>query len=379
MTTKKKVSAKTSRSSSAEPQTMEELLKDLGKKLHGLKKGEEIEGVITDINKKLILIDIGAKTEGVVINNEYAAVKDFSQFLKVGEKIQAVVVSPENEKGQILLSLKKAASNHKWNLLEEYLKTSEVIEVRGLEVNKGGLITRIFDVRGFIPASQFSQKFLGKIEDLQNRLIKVKVIEVDRQKNRLIFSEKAVSEAEILENQKVALGKVKKGEVYEGIISGVMPFGVFVRVEVGNGKSKKEGLFLEGLVHISEISWGKVDNVKTMFSVGKKIKVKVLEIDKTSARLNLSIKRLSGDPWDKIEKRFPTDKKVKGEVSRLVAFGAFVNLEPGIEGLIHISKIPAEYEMKVGKQVKVYVESIDKEKRRMSLGLVLTEKPVGYK
>ncbi len=376
---KKKVSAKTSRSSRREPQTMEELLKSLGKKLHGLKRGEEIEGVITDINKKLVLIDIGAKTEGVVINAEYAAAKDFVQFLKIGEKIQAMVVSPENEKGQILLSLKKAASNHKWNLLEEYLKTEEIIEVRGLEVNKGGLITRIFDIRGFIPASQFSQKFLGKIEDLQNKLIKVKVIEVDRKKNRLIFSEKAVSEAEILENQKTALSKVKKDKVYEGIISGVMPFGVFVRVEVKSDKTKKEKLFLEGLVHISEISWGKVDNVKKMFTVGKKIKVKVLEIDENSARLNLSIKRLSDDPWDKIEERYPIDKRVKGEISRLVAFGAFVNLEPGIEGLIHISKVPAEYEMKVGKKVKVYVESIDKEKRRMSLGLVLTEKPVGYK
>ncbi len=362
------------------PQTMEELLEKTDYKLKVLNKGEEEVGTVTDITESAVLVDIGAKTEGLVTDKEYKKAEEFISKLEVGDEVTAEVISPENEKGQILLSLQRAADAHKWNLLEQYQDTGKVIEVRGLRVNKGGLIARKFGIRGFIPASQFGRQYLGKIDDLQNEKVKVKIIEVDRSKNRLIFSEKAVSEADVIEKQEEALKEVEIGEVYEGVVSGVKPFGVFVRVIIDeNGDDEDENLFLEGLVHISEISWERVENVKSRFNVGDRVKVKVIALEEDSAKLNLSIKRLKPDPWESIEEKYPEDKKVKGKITRLVAFGAFVELEPGIEGLIHISKIPADFSMDVGDKVEVYIESIDKEKRRMSLGLVLTEKPVGYK
>jgi len=234
-------------------------------------------------------------------------------------------------------------------------------------------------VRGFIPSSQFGHRFLGKLKELQNRVFKAKVIEVDQEKNRLIFSEKAVSEMALLAQKKKVLKKVKAQGIYEGIVSGIMPFGIFVRVPITIAKSSKEEVFLEGLVHISEVSWEKVNDLNKLFHPGQKVKVKVLNIDEKLAKLNLSIKQLSSDPWLTLVKKYSKDKKAEGEVIRLVSFGAFVQLEPGIEGLIHISKIPADYDIKVGKKVNVYIENIEPEKRRMSLSLVLTEKPVGYK
>lgn len=369
---KKKPAKKTSSSVKVQAKTMEDLLKNFGDKIHGLKKNDQLEGIITDISRRAVLVDIGAKTEGMVIGKAFEAARDFVDHLKIGEKIKVNVLSPENDKGQIILSLRQAASSYNWTLFEEYLSSQKPIEVRGLEVNRGGLIVRAMGVRGFVPASQLGRKYLGKPDLLQNIVFKAKVIEVNQEKNRLIFSEKQVSEAAALAAKKDALKKVKIGDVLKGKVSGVMPFGIFIQIE-------DKDLFLEGLVHISEISWERVEDLNRLFKVGDKIKVKVLEVDHDSGRLNLSLKQLLEDPWDKAAKEYKQEKKAKGKVTRLVAFGAFVQLEPGVEGLIHISKIPAEFNIKVGQKIDVYIESVDREKRRMSLGLVLKEKPVGYK
>jgi small subunit ribosomal protein S1 len=364
------------------PQTMEELLKVTGYELKGLKKGQKVEGLITDVTKKMILIDIGAKTEGVVIDKEYEIAREMMQDLKIGDTVEAFVGSPENDRGQILLSLRQTAMNKRWEIFDELLKTGKSIDVRGLEVNKGGIIVKIQGVRGFVPSSQFGREYLGRLNDLQNRDFSVKVIEVDREKNRLIFSEKAVSEQESLAQQSEALKQVKVGDELEGMVSGIMPFGVFIRANVKpkSAKSKKdEGLFLEGLVHISEISWEKVDNPGEYFKTGDKIKVKVIGVDEKSSRLNLSVKQLLDDPWTKMAKEYPEGSKVKGEITKLAAFGAFVNLAPGVDGLIHISKIPTDKEFKAGQKIECFVEQVDLEHRRMSLSLALIKKPVGYK
>lgn len=371
-TPKKKAPKRVAKTYAKPPKNMEELIKQTGYQLHGLKKGNHLEGTVTNISKHTVLVDIGAKTEGMVLGKPFENAQDFIKDLKIGDKVNVTVLSPENDKGQILLSLRQAASDFKWNLFDQYLKTEEAVEIRGLEVNKGGLIVRVMGIRGFVPASQLGRKYLGKPEELQNRLFKARVIEVDREKNRLIFSEKMISEAEAIAAKKDALKTVKIGQEMEGKVSGIMPFGIFVQI----GQDK---MLLEGLVHISEISWERVEDLNKLFKVGQKVKVKVLEINKDTAKLNLSIKQLGDDPWAKIAKKYPVEKKAKGKVVRLVAFGAFVELEAGVEGLIHISKIPAEYNIKVGQKVDIYIESVDLEKRRMSLGLVLKEKPVGYK
>ena len=397
-----KPSKKTSEKKVSQPKTMEDLLAQTGYEIKGLKKGQEVDGVITSIGKKKILIDIGAKTEGVVLEKEYENAKDMVSKLKEGDKIKIIVGMPESEKGQILLSLRKAAENYKWETLEKQLKDEDEIEVRGLDVNKGGMIARIMDIYGFVPVSQFGRKWLGNLDKLYNKLFKVKIIEVDRAKNRLIFSEKAVSEAGALAAQGEALKKVKAGDELKGIISGIMPFGVFVRVDIGNTsntetqnltdtesteknkiekKDKKEtlDLFLEGLVHISEVSWEKVDDLNKVYRVGDKVNVKVLGVDKKSSRLNLSIKQLLPDPWKLIAEKYKIDKRFKGKVVKLAAFGAFVQLEKNLQGLVHISKIPADYDIKLEDSVDVYVENVDVNHRRIALGLVLAKKPVGYK
>jgi len=377
----KKVVKKTNK----KPQTMEELLAQTGYKLKGLKKGQKVKGVVTDVTKKMILIDIGAKTEGVVIEKEYELAREMMEGLQVGNEVEAYVGSPENERGQILLSLRQTVMNKRWELFEQLLKTEEAIEVRGLEVNKGGIIVKVQGVRGFVPSSQFGRQYLGQLDKLQNKPFQVKVIEVDREKNRLIFSEKAVSEQAALAQQSKALKLVKVGDVLEGVVSGIMPFGVFVRANVTGGKvdkkkaEKTDEWFLEGLVHISEISWEKVESPGVHFKTGDKIKVKVIGVDEKSARLNLSVKQLTDDPWMKMVDKYPEGSKIKGEITRLAAFGAFINLEPGVDGLIHISKIPADEEFKVGETIECFVESVDPEHRRMSLGLALMKKPVTYK
>ena len=312
----------------------------------------------------------------MVIDREMKAAADFIKQLKVGDKVLAVVTQPENDRGQTLLSLKKAALQKLWQEFEEKLKTGEIMKVRGLQVNKGGLLVEAKGLSGFIPASQFSSALAGKVEELIGKTLEVKVIEVEPTKNRLVFSEKAVSEASLLKEQAEALKKIKVGDILEAEITGVMPFGFFAKVNVGE---KRKPVTLEGLVHISEISWEKVENPADFYKVGDKVKVKVLGVDKKGGKLNLSIKQLFPDPWENIEKKYPVDSKVKGTVVRLAPFGVFINLEPGIEGLIHISKIPAEKSFKVGEKVDCFVEFLDKENRRLSLGLVLKEKPVGYK
>lgn len=355
---------------------MDDLLQKTGYPLRGFKRGDSVEGFVTEKTKKAIYIDIGGKTEGMVIDREMKAAKDYIKELNVGDKIVAIVTQAENEKGQTILSLKKAAADAIWSEFEEKIKTGETVKVRGLEINKGGLVVDAKGTQGFIPASQFGARFLGQTDQLINQQLEVKPIEVDREKNRLIFSEKEVSEAGLLAAQAQALKKIETGEVFEGEVTGTMPFGLFVKITVGK---KEEALELEGLVHISEISWEKVDDPNKLYKKGDKVKVKVLAVDKKSGKLNLSIKLLQPDPWEKIEKKYPNEAKVKGEVTKLAPFGAFVTLEPGIEGLVHISKIPAGQSLKPGEEIDCYIESIDKEGRRLSLGLVLKEKPVGYK
>ena len=377
---KKKVSAKTA-------STMDELLKQTGYRLHGFRRGEEVKATVVEKTKKVLYLDIGGKSEGMVIDREMKAAAGFIVDLKVGDKVKVIVTQPENDRGQTLLSLKKAASDHLWGLFESSLKSGKILKVRGKEINQGGLIVYAKGLQGFIPGSQFGTKLADNIKSLINQEIEVKVIEADSDKNRLIFSEREVSEAELLQAQKEVLEKVKIGQKFEGEVVGVMNFGLFVKVKVKgvkaktkkSQKKKEKAVELEGLVHISEISWEKVENPDDLYKEGDKVKVKVLAVDEKSGRLNLSIKQLQDDPWEKIEKKYKPDTKVKGEVVKLAPFGAFVNLELGIEGLIHLSKIPAEKSIKVGDKVNCYVESIDKESRRMSLGLVLTKKPVGYK
>jgi len=372
----KKTDQKKPVSRKKEPQTMEELLAQSDYPIRGLRRGDVIEGTVTEKTRRALFIDIGAKTEGIIFDRELKEARDLINEINIGDKINVVVGMPENDSGQIVLSLKKAALDRTWEFFEEKLKTSEAFEVAGKEINKGGLIVNVRNIQGFIPSSQFSRALIGRVANLMGQTVKVKVIEVNREKNRLILSERAVSEAEMLAAQKGVLDTVKVGDIFEGKVTAVMPFGLFVKIDFGEDK---KATFLEGLIHISEISWERVEDVSKFGRVGGQVKVKVLAVDDKSGKLNLSMKQLTPDPWAKIGEKYPKDKPIKGMVSRITPFGVFVFLEPGIEGLVHISKIPAGVTPGVGDQLNCFIDSIDPENRRMSLGVVLKAKPVGYK
>ena len=362
--------------SGAEPQTMEELLNASGYQLTIPVKGETITGLVTGITRKAVLVDIGAKTEGLVAEKEYEIARDFVETLKVGDEIEVYVLTDENERGQIMLSLRRAMFDKLWNMLDDYLENDKEVQVKGVEVNRGGMIVKWQGLRGFVPSSQFGAQYAGNFADLMNKSFSVKPIEVDREKNRLIFSEKHVSEAAVMEKREQALKAVGKGEVMSGKVTGVLSFGAFVAVEVPVGTGK---VTVEGLVHISEISWEKVDDIHKYLKVGDEVQVKVLGVEEGTGKLNLSIKQLLPDPWSVVAQKYAAGTTVKGTVSRTAPFGTFVNFEPGVDGLIHISKASQFPDLKMGSAIEVLVESVDPEHRRMSLGPVLTEVPVGYK
>lgn len=345
------------------------------------KRGEQLEGIVTYVSKRMVLVDIGAKTEGVVADAEAKEAADLIEEMKVGDKIAVFVKHSENDQGQVMLSLRKAVEDGRWSVYKKWMDDDKEVEVTGLEVNKGGMVVKVGEIRGFVPASQFGEKYLGNMELLIGKNFKAKVIEVDRAQNRLIFSEKLISDAEGLALKGEALEDVEVGSSLRGTVSGIMPFGVFVTVNVPvKDKSKaKENAKVEGLVHISEISWEKVEDPNVIFKVGQEVDVRVIGIDKEVGKLNLSIKQLSGDPWKDIETKFAVGTKHKGKIVRMAPYGIFVNFDRGIDGLIHVSKQPQGKDFKVGDEVDVYVEMLDAKTRRMSLGVVLTEVPVEYR
>lgn len=350
--------------------TMADLLQLEGVESLGFKKGQEVKGRITAIKNKAIYIDVGGKTDAVVTGKEFEFVKDYINDLKIGDEIEVQIRTPENDKGQILASIRGAASGYGWNYFKEKEKSGGEVVVFAKELNRGGtVVVAPFGFFGFIPGSQIGIKYDGDPEKMIGKKIKAKVLEVDQAKNRLVFSERLVSEPDKVGEEVDVIENLKLGDVFEAEIVRVEPFGIFVKVILDN---KGMPLNLEGLVHISEVSWEKVSELSAMFKVKDKIKIKL--ISKDDGRLQFSLKRLSNDPWEKIEDKYPKDKEIEGEVVRIASFGALVKLETGVEGLIHISKLTGGVNFKEKDKVMVYIESIDVEKRKISLGIVETDK-----
>jgi len=358
--------------SKGEPQTMEELLAQTGYQIRGLKRDQQVTGTITNITSKAAFVDVGAKAEGIIVGKEFETAREYIKSLKVGDKVEARVAMPEGEGGHPLLSLKSEALTSAWKKLNQAKGQSEEIEVQVKDLIRGGVLVNAFGISGFIPSSQLGTAWQERQDQLIGRNIKVKVIEVDETQNRLILSEKAVSEKEKIEKLKTLIKQFKVGEVVEGTITGIMPFGLFVQVKIGQGE-------VWGLVHVSELAWGRVVNPEAEYKVGDPIKVKVLGADEEGAKLALSVKQITVDPWQELVKKYEVDSRVSGRVTRMIASGAFIELEPEVEGFLHISKVPVEKKIQVGDILACFIETIEPEKRRISLGLVLTAKPVGYK
>jgi len=354
--------------------TMDELVMSLGEEaVFGFKRGQQVEGTIISATNREVLIDIGGKSEGILAAKEQLSSRDLIATMSPGDKIEATVLVPENEQGQVVLSLRKIGGEKRWEELTAKIGSSEEIDAIVVDSNRGGLILDFSGLRGFLPTSQMSSQERRPAK-LMNKSLKVKVLEADRSSNRLIFSQKSAGiSSEDLDKKKEVLAKITVGDKFSGEITAVMPFGVFVRVEPVEGES------IEGLVHISEMSWEKVEDPNNEQKVGNKVEVVATAVLPEEGKLTLSIKRLKDNPWEEVASRYPKDTKVSGKVTRLTGFGAFVQIDKDVEGLMHISKIPPELNVDVGQEIECTVESIDVVSRRISLAPILTEKPLMYR
>jgi small subunit ribosomal protein S1 len=351
-----------------ESEVMQKLIEKHGMDVVRLTPGTLVEGVVVSVAHGEVLLDVGSKSEGIITGEELGDYKN----LKPGDNALAVVLQAENDQGYIVLSLKRAEKERKWRDIEELFKSGSVLEVTVLEYNKGGLLVDCMGLRGFVPLSHLDRvhfaedvtKFAGGSEAelkeslsvLSGKNLTVKVIEYDKSKNRLVLSEKDAISTYSAEERQKKLKKVKTDSKLKGIVTGIMPFGIFVDLDG-----------LEGLVHISEIAWEKVSHPGSYFSVGEPIKVIVLGVDDATQKLALSVKRLTDNPWDTVDKKYPIGTKIKGEVSKIVPFGAFVNIEKGLDGLIHVSETTGPLEE--GQKIEALVTNVDGANQKLALSL----------
>ena len=364
------------KSSQKQPQTMEELLAMTGYTLKGVKKGDVVEGVVGRVSPKEITIEIGGKTEGVIIDRELENYREMLMALKPGDKVVAQVIVAENDRGQSVLSLRRSIFEKRWEDLSARQKDGTPVEVILKEPVRGGVLVDFGGLRGYIPQSQLDGSLSKQLDKVTNRRITVKVVEVDKETNRLVFSQRSVSEGATLAKQKELLDALTVGESVQATITGVVPFGAFAKLSVTKDGEKHD---IEGLIHISEIAWEKVEDPGQYLKSGDSVKVKVIGVDPSTGKLTLSLKQLLPDPWEHVLDMFEKDTQVKGTVSRVSPYGIFVILSPGVEGLIHISKISPGEEPKTGEEITCLIEDIQPDKRKISLSMALTEKPMGYR
>lgn len=343
-------------------QTMDELVTEAGANIIPFRQGEVIEATVIAVSKSKVTVDIGGLCNGFVPERELSYE---ANDLNPGDTIVAYVLSVENDEGFAVLSLKRAEKEQAWRMLEQKTGAGDFLSVKVTQANKGGLLVRFGDIEGFIPVSQLSSQTLGRIADrdkLTERLnelvgttLKVKAITTDKAANRLIFSEKAVVNVHAEEKVKA----LKVGDTVEGKITGIVDFGIFM--DIGG---------VEGLIHISEVAWERIDDLRSKFTIGDDLKVQIVDID--GSRVSLSLKRLLPDPWSESVKAYKVDQIVEGEVTRVTPFGAFVKFDPVLDGLVRVGEIVEEGEnaasvLEVAKTYSFKIISIDPAARQIGL------------
>ena len=353
---------------------MADLLKRKEIRIPRIETGQKIMAKVVEITKKSVILDIGGKSEGLVIDDAFDEARDLIKTLAAGDEVWTKIIVPETSEGVTLLSLRQAAYEAFWNELTEAKNSSKEVTVLGKHANETGVSVEVDGVNGFIPISQLGKKAYSNPQELIGKRFPAKIIEIDRQKGRIVLSEKAVSEKDEVKLQEDALKALAGGEIVEGVIMKLTTFGAFVEIPASVGKKE---IKIEGLVYITELSWEKRINLEEVYKVGDKIKVKVLGL--RDGKLALSAKQAQKDPWEEVERKYKKDSKIEGKVARISDFGIFIEIEFGIEGLLHLTKIPPGRSFKVGEAVNCYIEEVDAKGRRISLGLVLTSKPIGYK
>ncbi|MBM6775417.1 30S ribosomal protein S1 [Olsenella profusa] len=336
-------------------------------------EGDLVTGTVVKIERDEVLLDIGYKSEGVIPSRELSIRKDVNpaDIVALGDEIEALVLQKEDKEGRLVLSKKRAEYERAWNRVEEKFNSGETVEGEVIEVVKGGLILDI-GLRGFLPASLVD---LRRVKDLNAYLgtrIEARVIEMDRNRNNVVLSRRVVlEEARKAERQEI-LSKLKVGMRLKGTVSSIVDFGAFV--DLGG---------IDGLVHISELSWNHVNHPSEVVKVGQEVEVQVLDVDLNRERISLGLKQTTEDPWRMLVKKYPVDAIVEGTVTKLVTFGAFVDLGEGVEGLVHISEMAKQHVdqpsqvCQVGDKVQVKVMEIDLDRRRISLSMKAAAETLG--
>ncbi|USG63534.1 30S ribosomal protein S1 [Brevibacillus ruminantium] len=331
--------------------------------------GDVVKVTVTKVEDKQALVDVGYKYDGLIPISELSPlhVEKVSDVVAVGDTFEVKVIKLNDEKEELVVSKKAVAMESSWNDLEQKMASGEVIEATVKEIVKGGLVVDV-GVRGFIPASMVERHFVEDFSDYKGKTLRLKVVEMDKEKNKVILSHKAVLEDEAKQQKASILDKLQPGQVLEGTVQRMTDFGVFV--DIGG---------VDGLVHVSELAWNRVEKPSDVVKEGDKVQVKVLKVDKDNERISLSIKDTQPGPWAEAAEKFKSGEVVSGTVKRLVSFGAFVEVAPGIEGLVHISQIanrrvstPGEV-LKEGQQVQVKVLDVVPSEQRISLSIRAVE------
>jgi len=339
----------------------EEIRAAYDKTLSKVVEGEVAEGDVIEVNKREVVVTIGGKSEGVISANEFR----YNPDLKVGDKVEVYVESAEDKKGQLVLSHKKARALKSWDRVNEAYNNNEIVKGFVKTRTKGGMIVDVFGIEAFLPGSQIDIKPIRDYDAYVNQSIDFKIVKINQEFRNVVVSHKALLEAEQEQKRAELIGKLEKGQILEGTVKNITNYGVFV--DLGG---------VDGLIHITDLSWGRVNHPEEFVQLDQKIKVVVLDFNEQQKRIALGYKQLTPHPWDNLDPDLKVGDKVKGKVILIADYGAFVEIVPGVEGLIHVSEMSwsprlhsAQEFLKAGDEVEAQILTIDRENRKMSLGL----------
>ena len=351
------------------------------KTLSNVNVGEVVEGTVTGINKREVIVNVGYKSEGIIPVSEFR----YNPDLKVGDKIEVYIEAAEDKNGQLALSHKKARQLKSWDRVNEALEKDEIIKGYIKCRTKGGMIVDVFGIEAFLPGSQIDVKPIRDYDVYVDKTMEFKVVKINQEFRNVVVSHKALIEAELEAQKQVIMSKLEKGQILEGTVKNITSYGVFV--DLGG---------VDGLIHITDLSWGRVNHPEEIVALDQKINVVILDFDEAKKRIALGLKQLTPHPWEALDQNLKVGDKVKGRVVVMADYGAFVEIAAGVEGLIHVSEMSwsqplrsAQEFMKVGDEVEAVILTLDREERKMSLGIkqltpdpwenIETKYPVGTK
>jgi len=339
----------------------EELTKTYDESLNTVKDREVTEGTVIALNKREAVVNIGYKSDGIIPINEFR----YNPDLKVGDKVEVYVENPEDKKGQLVLSHRKARAAKSWERINQALENNEIIKGLITSRTKGGMIVDVFGIEAFLPGSQIDVRPIRDYDIFVGKTMEFKVVKINQEFKNVVVSHKALIEAELEQQRREIISKLEKGQVLEGTVKNITNYGVFI--DLGG---------VDGLIHITDLSWGRVSHPSEVVELDQKLNVVILEFDNEKKRIALGLKQLMPHPWDALDPYLKVGDKVKGRVVVMAEYGAFVEVAPGVEGLIHVSEMSwsqhlrsAQDFMKVGDEVEAVILTLDREDRKMSLGV----------